>query len=313
MGRARVQVQRRSPTPEQRAAATQGVIPVQIAREAVHATTRQRRVTSGKWRRVRRGVYAVEGSAASWLQLVVATMELAGPEVAASHDTCGRLFACRQLANTELLHVTGGLNRHVRLDGVVGHRSSLLVKDDVTWRHGVRCTTPTRLVIDMSGSLGVAALGSLLDDLLRRRLMTIDDLRERVAGLRPAPGRSVARLRAVLALRIPGYDPGESPLETRIVAVLARYGFPPPAQQFEIAFGRHRYRLDFAYPESKVFLEGNGFGAHSIASDLDKDARRQNLMVADGWRPLVFTWRMTDAEIVASMDALYDRAAARWR
>jgi very-short-patch-repair endonuclease len=117
----------------------------------------------------------------------------------------------------------------------------------------------------------------------------------------------------VLAQRIPGYDPGESPLETRIVTVLARYGFPPPVLQHQISFGPSRYRLDFAYPEPKVFLEGNGFGAHSIASDLDKDARRQNQMVADGWRPLVFTWRMTDAEIVASMDALYDRAAARWR
>jgi hypothetical protein len=247
------------------------------------------------------------------LQVVVATLEIAGPKVVASHDTCGRLFECTTLADWEHLHVTGGLDRHVRLEGVIGHRSSLLLADDITVRHGVRCTTTVRLVIDMSGSLSVADLGKLVDDLLRRRLLMLDDLRERVAGLRPAPGRSVARLRAVLARRIPGYDPGESPLETRIVAVLARYGFPSPVLQHKISFGLNRYRLDFAYPAPKVFLEGNGFGAHSIASDLDKDARRQNLMVADGWRPLVFTWRMTDAEIVASMDSLYDRAAARWR
>ena len=31
----------------------------------------------------------------------------------------------------------------------------------------------------------------------------------------------------------------------------------------------------------------------------------------DGWRPLTFTWRMTDDEIVATLDEVFDRATGR--
>jgi hypothetical protein len=120
----------------------------------------------------------------------------------------------------------------------------------------------------------------------------------------PIWGRSIKTLRAVLAARIPGFDAGDSHLETRIALLIASGCIGRPIQQFRISFGHTRYRLDFAYPEQKVYLEGNGFGCHSIAADLDSDARRQNHMVIDGWRPVELTWRMTDAEILSTLRAM---------
>ncbi len=38
-----------------------------------------------------------------------------------------------------------------------------------------------------------------------------------------------------------------------------------------------------------------------LATDLDSDARRQNELVLDGWTPIEITWRMTDAEIAATI------------
>ena len=60
-------------------------------------------------------------------------------------------------------------------------------------------------------------------------------------------------------------------------------------------------------PTVKLFLESDGFGYHRMASDLDRDHRRQNLLVLEGWRPLRVTARMSDEEIVATLDAVYDR------
>jgi hypothetical protein len=34
-----------------------------------------------------------------------------------------------------------------------------------------------------------------------------------------------------------------------------------------------------------------------LSSDLDRDARRQNELVLDGWCPIEITWRMSDEEI----------------
>ena len=72
-------------------------------------------------------------------------------------------------------------------------------------------------------------------------------------------------------------------------------------------------RLDFAYPDVKVYLEGDGLGFHRFASDLDRDVRKRNGLAARGWVGLHFTWRMSDAEIEAALDRFYDRATRCWR
>ena len=56
-----------------------------------------------------------------------------------------------------------------------------------------------------------------------------------------------------------------------------------------------------AWPERQLYLEGNGFGFHALASDLDRDARRQNDLEAAGWLPIEIDWRTTDLEIAATV------------
>jgi len=162
-------------------------------------------------------------------------------------------------------------------------------------------------VLDMSGRLTVDQLGDVVDDFLRRKQFRLGQLRARVERTLPAPGRSLKRLRAVLAARIPGYDPGESALEGKIVRALTKHGIPVPTQQHRVDLGGSRYRLDFSWPEHRVYLEGNGFGWHQLSSDLDSDARRQNRLVIDGWRPIEITWRMSDDEIATTVTALVPR------
>lgn len=249
---------------------------------------------------VRRGVVAVNGSPRSWRQQVRAVLLTSGPDVAAAQRTACELLggACER---GEHIHVLAPPHRQVTLDGVVSHRSSIIEDDDVVRRDGMACTSPLRTIIDLSGVMTDIELGKAVDDFLRRKLLHLEDLRARVNRLRPAPGRSVARLRRMLAARIPGYDPGESALEARIARIIDAAGLPRPTQQHKVMFGPTRYRIDFAWPDRRVYLEGNGFGCHSIATDLDKDARRQNELVLDGWRPIEITWRMTDAEITHTL------------
>ena len=251
---------------------------------------------TGRVRTVRRGVVAVNGAPPTWRQAVRAVLLSSGDEVAGSHTTAVRLLGGRPVA-TEWIEVISPMARQVRLDGVKAHRSGILEPDDIVLIGGMRCTSAVRTVIDLSGVLPWKQLGDLVDDLVRRKMLDLESLRARVNRTRAAPGRRVKVLRAVLASRIPGYDPGESTLEARIMLVLIESGLPLPAQQHKVEFGPSRYRLDFAWPDRKLYLEGNGFGWHSLSSDLDRDARRQNELVLDGWCPIEITWRMTDAEI----------------
>lgn len=239
---------------------------------------------------------AVNGTPPSWRQAVRAVLLSCGDDVAASHATGLRLLGGRILESS-WIEVVAPLARQVRLDGVRAHRSGILEPGDIILVQGMRCTSPLRTVIDLSGVLGWKQLGEVVDDLVRRKLLDLESLRARVNRLRPAPGRKVSALRAVLASRIPGYDPGESQLEARIMLVLIDNGLPLPSQQHKIEIGDRRYRLDFAWPERMLYLEGNGFGWHSLSSDLDRDARRQNELVLQGWCPIEITWQMPDEEI----------------
>ncbi len=273
------------------------------------------RLDSGRWERVRPGVYRVVGSQPTWLQQVRSAQATAGESSWVSHSTCARMldFESGRESGLEEIEISAPLARQVRIPGVVGHRTGIVEDRDITVRHGIPCSSALRLVIDLSSRLDDDALGRLLDEALRRRLLRLNDLRERMPRLRPAPGRSVRRIERVLAARSPGFAPGESVLEARLSAVIVGNGFPPPIAQHWVRGAGWRARLDFAYPDQGLYLEGDGFGFHFTASDLDNDARRRNRLHIAGWRGLVFTWRMTDVEIIESLDALYDRSTHQWR
>lgn len=297
---------------ERRAERQDGLLgPAELARVGRGAVAH--RCRTGRWTRVRRGVVRVTGAPPSWRQAARAAVLSSGPEAFLSHASAARLYSVESVPEAGLLELSAPAERKIRIDGVWAHRLGTLEPGDVVLRDGIRCCSPVRLVLDLSGRLTPELLGRLVDELVRRRLLRLESLRERVERTRPAPGRSTRTLHAVLAGRIGGYDPGESTLEARIARVIRRHGFPAPVQQHWVRLGEHRYRLDFAYPGRRVYLEGDGFGFHSTASELDADARRRNRLVIDGWRPLTFTWRMTDAEIVGALDAVYDRGTRAWR
>lgn len=253
--------------------------------------------STGRLRPIRRGVVAINGTPPTWRQAVRAVLLGAGVCAALSHETAVRVLLGWIGDDEEQIHVLVALGHQVVLDGVRCHRSGLIEPGDIVCRGELTCTSPLRTVIDLSGSWSVKRLGLLVDEFMRRSMLDLSELRRRVDGLRPAPGRSVATLRAVLSRRPGRYHPGESPLEARIAQVIIAEQLPPPVQQLKWSVDGHRYRFDFAWPDQRVYLEGLGFGFHSMASDLEDDARRQNDLVADGWRPIEITWGMSDREI----------------
>lgn len=279
------------------------------------------RRAQGRYRRCRRRVLHIAGAPPTWRQTLRIAAIAAGDRVAVSHGSAVRLYGIempksehrRWRRDDAFLELSAPDPRHVRLEGVRGHRSGMWEDGDIGQVAGMAVTSPLRTVIDLSSRLGVDGTGRLVDDMLRRRLITIKALRERLARLRPAPGRSVRVLRVVVAARDDSFDAGESTLESRIRRVVERKGFPSPIGQHWVRGPGFAVRLDFAYPDVKVYLEGDGFGFHRMRSDLDRDVRKRNGLVERGWLGLHLTWRMKDAEIETYLASFYDRSAREWR
>jgi hypothetical protein len=310
------------PSVEDLAERQDGVVSVLYARRTgLSAGQIGRRRATGRYRRCRRGVVQLAGVPATWRQAVRIASIAAGEVAVVSHASAVRLYGLdmprsvhpRWRRDNAFIELSAPIPRHIRLEGVRGHRSGTWDERDLSARADLAVTSPVRTVIDLSARLGVDGTGRLVDEMMRRNLLKIAELRSRIADLGPAPGRSMRVLRTVVAARDDTYDPGESQLEARIRRAIHRNGLPHPVGQHWVRDGAFAVRLDFAYPEVKLYLEGDGFGFHRFASDLDHDVRKRNGLLQRGWVGLHFTARMKDAEIELELASFYDRTTGRWR
>lgn len=267
------------------------------------------RIRSGEWCTVRPGVYAVSGAPPTWFQSVAA-VSLAAAPAWASHDTAGALWALPGVAD-DVIHVVTPLHRQVRLAGVRGHRSGALFSADVTTIHRIPVTAPARTLVDLSARLSRRRLSTAVDDALRRRILTLESLERCVARLAGAPGRRPAAVHELLAERRPGYDPGESDLETHVLRVIVAHGFPPPVQQHRVRVGGRRLRIDLAYPARRLGIELDGWEFHRSRTAFDDDRTRANLLVAHGWTLVRFTSRSSEAEIAGCLGA-FGQSGPEW-
>ena len=73
------------------------------------------------------------------------------------------------------------------------------------------------------------------------------------------------------------------------IAWLEEMGLPPPVAEFRFAPPR-RWRLDFAWPESRLALEVEGGvwvrGRHVRGAGFMRDMEKYNILCAMGWRLL---------------------------
>jgi very-short-patch-repair endonuclease len=163
--------------------------------------------------------------------------------------------------------------------GVASHRSAAtlwsLIEDH-----------PRRPEITLARGRSAISLEEALNRGIARRQFTVGRL---AARLDVGPGHHLA-LRQIFEVYRDGGAPNTSVLETLIFRALRAAGLPLPVRQYPITLASARYVLDFAYPAQRIFLEGDGFGAHLARRTFHNDRVRQNLLILAGWLPLRFAW-----------------------
>ncbi|BCJ29874.1 type IV toxin-antitoxin system AbiEi family antitoxin domain-containing protein [Actinocatenispora sera] len=245
----------------------------------------------GRWRRALHGVYLVER--------MVEDESVALAQAAVSSVPAGSVCVLQTAALLHRLAVPrspGQLHVSVPPDQVRAQRRRdrtlrihQLVHDraDRTAVAGVPCTTPVRTVADLILRMSRYDAVALLDSALQARL--IDDVGQVEPLLRGR--RGCIRARQWLGETAVA----ESPLETRVRLRCIDGGVPPSDLQYEVLDGDGVLlaRADFAWRRQKLLVEADGEGPHGGPEALFHDRRRQNLLVAAGYRMLRFTWKDT--------------------
>lgn len=253
-------------------------------------------------------MHAIAGAPSSWEQSLLAGVMAAGEGALASHASAARLHGFRGFDGEPLEVSVPGRGR-VRLPQILVHRAMGLDADRAR-RSAIPVTSPARTLVDLAGRVGATELGALLDDGLRRRVVTLDGMAVCIARLQRGPGRRPTVVHEVLCARMPGYEPGDSDFERHVLQLLVSAGIRGFVAQHQVRVGRRRYLIDVAFPELGLAIELDGWDVHRTRTAFDADRARANDLVVAGWTVMRFTWNMPDERIVAVTRAACARLAA---
>ena len=231
----------------------------------------RRRIGSGRWVTVAVGVYRLAGVPVTWRQRALAACLVSGPEAVASHRSAAVLWGISGFRPGRLeITVPPGRSNRNALARV--HRSTV----KAVLRDGVPVTTVARTVHDLAGVVGGDVLEEAVDDVLCRRLVTLEEL----GGQRSRALRAVCK-----AWNGDALPAGVA--EMRVVRELLAAGLPQPVRQHEVQVGGvFVARVDLAYPDHRLAMELDGFRWHAGRGPFRSDRLRRNRIEAAGWRLL---------------------------
>lgn len=241
----------------------------------------RRRLDSGRWQQLGRGVYSFPGHAASWPRSLWTAHLACGTSSTVSHRSAARLARLGPIEGDPVdLIVPRGFRR-----GVVGIRPFRLADlrpEHVTRIKGLPVTTPARTIVDVASVVSPTRLARIVEHaevtgrcpLLHVAVM-LDDLRRR-----GKPG--VRRLCVVLDELGPGEALPRTELERLADRVIELAELPPPLREYPLPSTTDlRGFVDRCWPEAMLIVEADGrrwhTRRHQIGLDHDRDLEASRL------------------------------------
>jgi very-short-patch-repair endonuclease len=224
----------------------------------------RRRVQAGRLHRVHRGVYAVGHRGLSRNGRWLAAMLAFGERAMLSHASAAALWGI--LSVPAVIHVTvAGTAGRARRSGIAVHSSTTLMRADITRRHRIPVTSPSR---------------------------TLRDLR------RVVPRRqfdTALRQAEVLGLPIAGElepDRTRSELEARFLRLCRRHRLPLPHVNVRVG----RFLVDFLWPAQRLIVELDGYRFHRGRAAFEADRGRDLELRRNGHEVVRLTWRQLEED-----------------
>lgn len=249
-----------------------------------------RMIRRGELERIFKGVYRFTAAPDGFRQKVRAVTLWGGGRAAASHRAAVVLHRLSGVGS-DVIEVTLEANSSPPAPWVLVHHSSDLPPEHLRKVEGIPVTTVARTLVDLGKVVPRSIVGRVLDDALRRRLVTLSEVSGVASALQRKGRRGPSVIRRLVAERDPTILITRSELEARFLRLIRRAGVPEPTPQFPIVVAGERLTLDFAFPRHRVAIECDGYEYHSGVGAWHRDLERRNLLAQAGWRVFHIAWR----------------------
>jgi len=269
-----------------------------------------RRTEAGRLHRVHRGVYAVGHTAIGRHGELRSAVLACGESAVVSHLTAASLWGLVD-RDPVLIDVTVACETGRKIDGIRCRRCRYPDEREITVHQGVVCTTPARTLIDIAGLLGTASLRAAVERAAYLGLLDLDAL---LVSLELAKGRrGIKSLRRIIVPWLARRDPApelRSVFEARILPALLEMGLPQPACNAPLLVEGERFTVDFLWAEQRLVVETDGSASHENPVAFQRDRRRDQILVAAGFRVQRITWdqfRHERSEVLARITRAFSR------
>jgi very-short-patch-repair endonuclease len=255
-----------------------------------------RRIQAGRLHVIHRGVYAVghtripqEGR---WLAAVLAC----GEGAVLSHRSAAALWGIRPYSGKPEVIAP---HAHRRGSLLVARRSSI-APSDRTEHRGIPSTTPEPTLIDYA----TVAKPHQIDRAVREaEFLRIVDFAVLGQMLERRP-RGTKALRVAVARAAESMARTRSDLEDRFRTLVVDEEMPTPLFNQTIELGEMPIEADAVWPDARVIVELDSWGAHGTHSQFIADRARDRAAQAAGWLVLRYTWQDIDRQAARQLRKL---------
>ena len=253
------------------------------------------RLATHRWQRLHNGVYLIGTAPATLAARATAALLTCGEGAVLSHRTAARLWEL--ISAGEEVHVTvSGRNPGVRR-GLHIHRVRRLPEEEVTIKNGIALTTPARTICDLAATEPLGDIESALAEARIHRLATDRQINAVIQRAPTRPGAPI--IRSLLeAEDDSGYTRSKA---ERLLRDLIRTANLDRPLFNEPLLG---YVVDALWPKERVIVEVDGYAYHTHRAAFERDRRRDQQLIAAGYRIIRVTWRQLRDRPIETITAI---------
>jgi very-short-patch-repair endonuclease len=256
------------------------------------------RVRVSWMQRLHHGVYLIGPAPPTPMARTRAAAIACGDDAVISHRSAAVLFGLLPDRGGDVDVTVVGRNAH-RQAGIVIHRVSAIARQDVTSVRGLRVTSIARTICDLAATESRDDVMRAFQEALYRRVVTPRAL---AAVLAREPRRKGA---PVIHSLIDDPRMTRSQRERLLLKLIDQAQLPKPVSNVHV----HGHLVDVFWPDERLILEFDGWGAHGHRMAFEKDRKRDQVLLAAGYRVV----RVTDRQLLEEPMAVIARIAQALR
>lgn len=196
-----------------------------------------------------------------------------------------------------LVDVTVPVEAGRKIDGIRCRRCRYPEPEEVEVRRGVAVTTVARTLVDLAGMVGMKTLRKTVGRAAMRRKLDLQAVDIAIYN-----GKRRRGLKALELVLLPyrtkdGKVPDvRSDFETLVLPELLEMGLQRPACNVPLCAEGERFIVDFFWEQARVVVETDGRETHETPAAFQDDRRRDQFLVAAGYRVQRVTWDQIHGE-----------------